>query len=150
MKFLMLLLVAAAAGVSSFTLEQLLQHGGGDAQYFGALSARAEVGRQPSSGSLPVVDLGYVRQQATSFNTIGNQSYYVFKNIRFAAPPLGDLRFRKPAAPLHESEVRNGSYPAVSTACAQPAAVPDVATGGEDCLVCVSGWPSGGMNPDRH
>ncbi|KAJ4318882.1 hypothetical protein N0V94_004212 [Neodidymelliopsis sp. IMI 364377] len=39
---------------------------------------------------LPVVDLGSTINQAT-FNTTGN--YYNFSNIRYAEPPLGNLRF---------------------------------------------------------
>ncbi len=35
---------------------------------------------------------------------------YTFKNIRFAAPPVGDLRWAKPAAPETETEVQDGSY----------------------------------------
>ncbi len=36
---------------------------------------------------------------------------YTFKNIRFAAPPTGDLRFSKPAPPVVDTSVVNdGSY----------------------------------------
>lgn len=35
---------------------------------------------------------------------------YTFKNIRFAAPPLGDLRWAKPAPPETETETQDGSY----------------------------------------
>ena len=35
---------------------------------------------------------------------------YTFKNIRFAAPPVGDLRWAKPAPPATETEIQDGSY----------------------------------------
>ncbi|KAL9098489.1 MAG: hypothetical protein Q9163_005858, partial [Psora crenata] len=35
---------------------------------------------------------------------------YVFKNIRFGAPPVGDLRWAKPAPPSQEAEIQDGSY----------------------------------------
>jgi hypothetical protein len=43
-----------------------------------------------------VVDLGYSQYQGTTLSSGVNQ----YLSIRFAAPPLGDLRFRAPAAPL--------------------------------------------------
>ncbi|KAL8784797.1 MAG: hypothetical protein Q9195_008896 [Heterodermia aff. obscurata] len=35
---------------------------------------------------------------------------YLFKNIRFAAPPVGNLRWAKPAQPAKETTVQDGSY----------------------------------------
>ncbi|PIA97498.1 Lipase 1 [Cercospora beticola] len=51
-----------------------------------------------NSTELPIVDLGYVLQRATVFNDTGN--YYNFSNIRYAQPPVGDLRFRAPLPPV--------------------------------------------------
>ena len=62
-----------------------------------------------------------MKQQASN-ETAG---YYVFQNIRFAAPPLGNLRLRRPQPPRRERTARNGVYP-YSTACESA----------EDCLVC--------------
>ncbi|KAK4615323.1 Carboxylesterase patB [Fulvia fulva] len=64
---------------------------------------------QPQNSSdLPTVDLGYNVQQGSSYNDTGR--YYSFNNIRYAAPPLGDLRFRAPQAPeTNRSVVQNGS-----------------------------------------
>ena len=57
--------------------------------------------------SLPVVDLGYQLQQATLYNSTG--AFYNFSNIRYAAPPVGDLRFRAPQPPaVNRSVVQTG------------------------------------------
>ncbi|CCX32815.1 Similar to Carboxylesterase 4A; acc. no. Q8R0W5 [Pyronema omphalodes CBS 100304] len=73
--------------------------------------------------TLPIVELDYVKQQAT-FET---PEYVVYKNVRFAAPPLGDLRLRKPQPPLKETAVQNGNY-STKTSCAS------IMEGQEDCL----------------
>ncbi|KAF2663546.1 alpha/beta-hydrolase [Microthyrium microscopicum] len=46
---------------------------------------------------LPIVDLGYQLHRALVFNETGD--YYNFTNIRYAASPTGDLRFREPQSP---------------------------------------------------
>ncbi|KAI0394859.1 carboxylesterase family protein [Xylariaceae sp. FL0594] len=51
---------------------------------------------------LPVVDLGYQRHRAIAFNTTGD--YYNFTNIRFGQPPVGNLRWAAPKAPLKTKE----------------------------------------------
>ncbi|KAI1263585.1 carboxylesterase family protein [Xylariaceae sp. FL1019] len=60
---------------------------------------------------LPVVDLGYERHQAISYNETGG--YYNFTNIRYGQAPIGDLRWAKPVAPAESSnndpKVVNGS-----------------------------------------
>jgi len=35
---------------------------------------------------------------------------YVFRNVRFAAPPVGNLRWAKPAPPQPNSTLHDGSY----------------------------------------
>ena len=35
---------------------------------------------------------------------------YIFKNIRFAAPPVGDLRWAKPAPPQKNTTIQDGTY----------------------------------------
>lgn len=68
---------------------------------------------------LPIVDLGYVRHQALSFNTTG--AYYNFSNIRFAAPPVGELRFAAPQKPTaNRSAVQTGHQGHIC-----PQAIPD-------------------------
>ncbi|KAJ5302088.1 hypothetical protein PENANT_c008G01413 [Penicillium antarcticum] len=61
-----------------------------------------------AAANLPIVDLGYQRHQAISFNSTGH--YYQFTNIRYAEPPLGSLRFALPVSPLnHTREIVNGT-----------------------------------------
>ncbi|KUJ07184.1 alpha/beta-hydrolase, partial [Mollisia scopiformis] len=57
-----------------------------------------------ANSSLPVVDLGYGLWQAT-LNGTGN--YYNFSNIRYARPPVGELRFSPPKHPLVNRSVVN-------------------------------------------
>ncbi|KAJ5783497.1 Carboxylesterase type B [Penicillium psychrosexuale] len=60
-----------------------------------------------AGAELPIVDLGYQRHQAISFNSTGR--YYQFSNIRYAEPPLGPLRFALPVPPRnHSDDVVNG------------------------------------------
>ncbi|KZN84710.1 Secreted lipase [Penicillium chrysogenum] len=53
--------------------------------------------------ALPKVDLGYEIHQALSYNETGQ--LYQFTNIRYAQPPLGDLRFAAPVAPTGRNPV---------------------------------------------
>ncbi|KAL8637666.1 MAG: hypothetical protein Q9228_005088, partial [Teloschistes exilis] len=60
------------------------------------------------AGQLPTLTLPYATYRAASYNPNGD--IYVFKNIRFAAPPVGNLRWAKPAPPNPESSIQDGSY----------------------------------------
>ncbi|CAK4029274.1 Hypothetical predicted protein [Lecanosticta acicola] len=56
---------------------------------------------------LPVVDLGYNLQQATSYNL--QYDLYLFYDVRYAAPPTGPNRFRAPQDPVtNRSSVQTG------------------------------------------
>lgn len=71
-----------------------------------ALFSRLALSQSPSA--LPIVDLGYELHQASLFNSTG--SFYNFSNIRYAQPPVGDLRFRAPVPPQgRNTTVDNGS-----------------------------------------
>jgi carboxylesterase type B len=63
----------------------------------------------PSSTSLPVVDLGYNLHRASSFNETGN--FYNFSNIRYAAPPTGENRWRVPLAPAQDRSIVQTGLP---------------------------------------
>ncbi|KAF6235654.1 hypothetical protein HO173_006337 [Letharia columbiana] len=71
-----------------------------------ALFSRLALSQSPSA--LPIVDLGYELHQASTFNSTG--AFYNFSNIRYAQPPVGDLRFRAPVPPHgRNTTVDNGS-----------------------------------------
>jgi carboxylesterase type B len=69
-----------------------------------------------ASSALPTVDLGYALYQAT-INETGN--YYNFSNIRYAAPPTGDLRFAAPIKPTTINRTVNDGQQ--GSVCAQAA-----------------------------
>jgi acetylcholinesterase len=53
-----------------------------------------------------VVDLGYAKYQGIYNETTGIQS---FKGMRYAAPPIGDLRWRAPQPPVHLPGIQDAS-----------------------------------------
>ncbi|KAH8828913.1 carboxylesterase family protein-like protein [Flagelloscypha sp. PMI_526] len=67
------------------------------------------------NSGLPVVDLGYGIYQAAN---ITNTTYWTFANIRYAAAPIGDLRWRPPQQPLVNRTVIEAS-PALDRICPQ-------------------------------
>lgn len=86
--------------------------------------------------SLPAVDLGYVQQRATEVNA--TSGLYIYRNVRYARPPLGDLRFRKPQPPTQEpsGSISDGSQ-YNTTVCPQmvSSGTPSMNGFSEDCLV---------------
>jgi para-nitrobenzyl esterase len=72
----------------------------------------------------------------------------VFKGIPFAAPPVGDLRWREPQPVKSWSGVRQATD--YSRACAQVGNNPNAAASSEDCLylnVFTAEWPSKAKKP---
>jgi len=63
---------------------------------------------QAPTPNLPVLEFPSGSYRASRFDAAS--SVYVFKNIRFGAPPVGDLRFRKPSLPSKNTTVSDGSY----------------------------------------
>lgn len=56
--------------------------------------------------SSPVVDLEYAKYRG---ERLGDADVDQYLGMRYAAPPLGDLRFRAPRDPIPESGVQNAS-----------------------------------------
>ncbi|KFY69799.1 hypothetical protein V499_09743 [Pseudogymnoascus sp. VKM F-103] len=75
----------------------------------------------------PTVDLGYGRYAATVNDT--GYPYYKFSNIRYAAPPVGDLRFRQPVAPSGSDSTVHGGKTGYSCMQGDPAWYLQVAAG---------------------
>ena len=90
-----------------------------------------------------IVDLGYARHRPTYSNTTtSGERILSYMNVRFAQPPTGQLRFKKPVTPPSYSHgIQNGSYPLRFTDCISSASpevpFPDIngsTWGHEDCL----------------
>ena len=105
----------------------------------------------------PPVDLGYAVHIPTVVNETSNGLKVAsYNNIRFAQPPLGPLRFRKPQTPPSKQPgIQNGSASRFLTDCvsAIPAIFPDLGTdrawGSEDCLFLDVRVPEGVKEGDN-
>lgn len=105
--------------------------------------AAATVAELPETNNQGLVDLGYAKHIPTSTNTTtSGYNVSIYKNIRFAKPPTGDLRFRKPNTDLPYVEgVEDGraAWGARDCISSAPAYVPfpglnGTTWGHEDCL----------------
>ena len=67
----------------------------------GALLAAAQ-----ADYGLPVVDMDDSRHQAIAYDSEGD--FYNFSNIRYAEPPVGNLRFAAPVSPKQDRTVQRG------------------------------------------
>ena len=95
-----------SAGAQGFH-EMLAHH---DAQVIGQHVQRAGLGRAfgevgDALAVAPLVDLGYTRYQGTPLKNGDTQ----WLGMRYAAPPLGDLRFRVAKDPLPNSTIQMAS-----------------------------------------
>lgn len=59
----------------------------------------------PAASHSPVIDLGYSRYRGVSLLNGADE----YLGMRFAAPPLKDLRFRAPQDPQHTGAVQDAS-----------------------------------------
>lgn len=80
-----------------------------------AASVASALPTETSASSMPTVTLDY----STIVATAGSDSigYYKYQNIRFAAPPTGDLRFAEPQWPSVETVINNGSLATSDVDC---------------------------------
>jgi acetylcholinesterase len=60
---------------------------------------------RPKKDAGPIVDLGYAKYEGTTLTSGVNQ----FLGLRYAAAPLGDLRFRGPACPAEVAGVQDAN-----------------------------------------
>lgn len=116
---------------------------------------------QPVYGNdepFPPIDLDYAIHIPTSVNSTPSGLMYAdYKNIRFAKPPLGDLRFRKPEMPPPKQDgIQNGSAPPFLMDCVSSVppelAVPGLngtSWGQEDCLFLNVRVPDGVQEGDN-
>lgn len=108
--------------------------------------------------AFPPVNLGYATHVPTYINTTSTGLRYAnYNNIRFAYPPLGPLRFRRPRTPPPKQDGwQDGAALPFSTDCVS--AVPNIfgdigtpvrAWGQEDCLFLNVRVPEGVKEGDN-
>ncbi|KAI9163608.1 Secreted lipase [Paramyrothecium foliicola] len=61
-----------------------------------------------AAAELPLLKLPYGTWRASKYDE--EADVYTFRNVRFAAPPVGALRFAQPAPPEPVNEIQDGSY----------------------------------------
>jgi carboxylesterase type B len=119
-------------------------------------AAYTELSREPEP-KFPNIDLGYAVHAVTSINiTASGLQIANYNNIRYAQPPTGKLRFRKPATPPpHAHGILNGTE-YISTDCVSsaPSEIPfpginGTYWGSEDCLFLNVQVPEGVKEGDN-
>lgn len=89
-------------------------------------------------GAKAGVDGPVIATEAGAVRGVEEQGVLAFKGIPYAAPPVGERRWRPPAAPAHWRDVRDATRFAPDC----PGAFPDRARMAEDCLY-LNLWTSG-------
>src|SRR5690349_14659067 len=94
----------------------------------GILVPFLSVGATARSRPIGLVDLGYAKHIPTYVNTTASgREITVYKSIRFANSPTGDLRFRLPDTHLPKVKgIQDGKVPDMSNHCisSMPATTP--------------------------
>uniref|UniRef100_A0A1I8JUY6 Carboxylic ester hydrolase n=1 Tax=Anopheles funestus TaxID=62324 RepID=A0A1I8JUY6_ANOFN len=85
-----------------------------------------------SDPNRPIIDCPAGQVQGTTESCGLFCTYYSFKGLPYAEPPLGSLRFRNPVARTRWSGVRDGTNHGPE--CMQVALIPGQVRGSEDCL----------------
>lgn len=88
--------VTVLASASAVLAAPFIQH---DGLLYADLKARQQ--------NLPLLKLPYATYQASKYDA--NTDIYTFKNIRFAEPPVGDLRFAAPVSPKPIEGIQTGA-----------------------------------------
>ncbi|XP_076622850.1 juvenile hormone esterase-like [Colletes latitarsis] len=82
----------------------------------------------------PIVTLKQGKIRGTSVKSVLGSSYVAFYEIPFAAPPIGELRFKDPVTPASWTGIRNCTV-CTGKICIQPEDYPPYnVIGNEDCL----------------
>lgn len=109
------------------------------------------------AGATQPVDLGYAIHAPTYVNsTTTGTKVLLYNNIRFAQPPVGDLRFRRPQRPPPQQQgIQNGRDRLFTSDCVSsaPQQVPFPGINGstwgqEDCLF-LNVWVPEGVRPGK-
>jgi para-nitrobenzyl esterase len=124
----------------------LLSLGLGAALTAGALAGAAPAGAAP--GGTAGADAPEVVRTAEGAvrGTVVDTAYRSFEGVPYAAPPVGDLRFRPPAPVQPWTGVRDATQPGAQ--CAQLTRQANPETYGEDCLYLNVTTPAG-LDADR-
>ncbi|CAK5266629.1 unnamed protein product [Mycena citricolor] len=111
-----------------------------------SLLSLALVGSALAQVQSPVIDLGYAQYQG-AVNTTTNITSLI--GIRYAAPPVGDLRFRAPQPPLNTSGIQSATVQPnecfqapTGKAATNPLKRAAVVVPSEDCLFLNVFYPS--------
>ncbi len=105
-----------------------------------------------------LVDLGYAKHVPTWINTTSTGAKLLnYNNIRYAQPPTGEKRFRKPVTPPpHQPGIQNGNRSSWETdcisSCTPGAPFPLLSGhtwGSEDCLLLNVIVPEGTKEGDK-
>ncbi|KAF3482583.1 carboxylesterase family protein [Arthroderma uncinatum] len=109
--------------------------------YFGLVAVstlHAALANEPP-GELPILSLPYGRWRAAKYDRAAD--VYTFRNIRYAVPPTGPLRWTKPVRPkIPEIDIQDGSYDPPCIPGPQPEGFEDPSyekqrkSASEDCL----------------